>query len=204
MTPGKSFTLIELIVVIAIIAILAAIIAPNAFKAIEKSKVARVQSDTRAIKTAALAYYADVGLWPPDVCPDDDPGFTAWDAFRDRQCGSYDAYLPYGGPGNAQYEAMVQASWDGPYLEKRFPPSPWAGSYDWEFWPGGGWGLPPGTYVSVRPKYPTYPAGTAVPSAYEVRLQEEGTDMHCVGNTVCTAATAATPSDHVIVQITAF
>ena len=34
----KGFTLIELIVVIAIIAILAAIIAPNAFRAIEKAK----------------------------------------------------------------------------------------------------------------------------------------------------------------------
>ena len=35
----QSFTLLELIVVIAIIAILAAIIAPNAFRAIEKAKV---------------------------------------------------------------------------------------------------------------------------------------------------------------------
>jgi len=39
----RSFTLIELIVVIAIIAILAAIIAPNAFRAIEKAKVAETK-----------------------------------------------------------------------------------------------------------------------------------------------------------------
>ncbi|SHJ08964.1 prepilin-type N-terminal cleavage/methylation domain-containing protein [Desulfofundulus thermosubterraneus] len=37
----KDFTLVELLVVIAIISILAAIIAPNAFKAVEKAKVAR-------------------------------------------------------------------------------------------------------------------------------------------------------------------
>src|SRR3989338_2256659 len=60
----KSFTLIELIVVIAIIAILAAIIAPNAFRAIEKAKISRVVADLKAIKTATFAYYADTGKWP--------------------------------------------------------------------------------------------------------------------------------------------
>src|SRR3989338_2215392 len=60
----KSFTLIELIVVIAIIAILAAIIAPNAFRAIEKAKITRVAADLKAIKTATFAYHADTGKWP--------------------------------------------------------------------------------------------------------------------------------------------
>lgn len=59
----KGFTLVELLVVIAIIAILAAIIAPNAFKAIEKSKVATAEADYKAIKTAALGYYSDNGTW---------------------------------------------------------------------------------------------------------------------------------------------
>jgi prepilin-type N-terminal cleavage/methylation domain-containing protein len=40
----RAFTLIELIVVIAIIAILAAIVAPNAFRAIEKAKVAKIEA----------------------------------------------------------------------------------------------------------------------------------------------------------------
>jgi len=64
MSKNKAFTLVELIVVIAIIAILAAIIAPNAFRAIEKAKLARVEADAKAIKSAAFAMYADTGMWP--------------------------------------------------------------------------------------------------------------------------------------------
>jgi len=62
----KSFTLIELIVVIAIIAILAAIIAPNAFKAIEKAKVSQLIADFKAYKTGISALYADTGHWIAD------------------------------------------------------------------------------------------------------------------------------------------
>ena len=64
MNKNKGFTLIELLIVIAIIGILAAIIAPNAFNAIEKAKIAKVISDLNAIKTASLIYYADMGFWP--------------------------------------------------------------------------------------------------------------------------------------------
>ena len=49
----KGFTLIELIVVIAIIAVLAAVVAPSAFKAIEKGKVSAGMGDWNSIKTAA-------------------------------------------------------------------------------------------------------------------------------------------------------
>ncbi|MCF7873829.1 MAG: prepilin-type N-terminal cleavage/methylation domain-containing protein [Candidatus Omnitrophica bacterium] len=59
-----GFTLIELIVVIAIIAILAAIIAPNAFKAIEKAKISKAIADWEAFKAAAGTFYADTGHWP--------------------------------------------------------------------------------------------------------------------------------------------
>jgi type II secretion system protein G len=82
----KGFTLIELIVVIAIIAVLAAIIAPNAFKAIEKAKIARTVQDLKGIKTSVQGYFADTGAWPachyinstasPLIS---DPGVSGWD-----------------------------------------------------------------------------------------------------------------------------
>ncbi len=66
MKNKKGFTLVELLVVIAIIAILAAVVAPNAFKAIEKSKITAIEADYRAVKTATLVYYSDTGEWPAD------------------------------------------------------------------------------------------------------------------------------------------
>jgi len=82
----NAFTLVELIVVIAIIAILAAIIAPNAFKAIEKAKIARTAADLKSIKTAVLSYYADIGTWPNCHYIRDstsslitNPGLNGWD-----------------------------------------------------------------------------------------------------------------------------
>mgnify|MGYP005628133427 CR=1 FL=1 len=81
----RGFTLIELIVVIAIIAILAAIIAPNAFRAIEKAKITRTAADLKAIKTAVLSYYADTGMWPnchyitsTASCLLSNPGVAGW------------------------------------------------------------------------------------------------------------------------------
>ena len=74
MKNKKGFTLVELLVVIAIIAILAAVVAPNAFKAIEKSKVTAIQADYRTIKTATLMYFSDTGVWPLDAA--DAEGFV--------------------------------------------------------------------------------------------------------------------------------
>ncbi|GAA0717701.1 prepilin-type N-terminal cleavage/methylation domain-containing protein [Clostridium malenominatum] len=93
----KGFTLVELLVVIAIIAILAAIIAPNAFKAIEKSKVATAESDYRAVKTATLNYYADTGKWPASMDNlTSDPPVAGWN-------GSYLEKLPSKNPWGGTY-----------------------------------------------------------------------------------------------------
>ncbi|MFH1363181.1 MAG: prepilin-type N-terminal cleavage/methylation domain-containing protein [Candidatus Omnitrophota bacterium] len=101
----KGFTLIELIVVIAIIAILAAIIAPNAFKAIEKAKISASIEDFRSIKTGAMSYYSDTGAWVATCATSPcNAGFIATDA---------------------------AAGWDGPYLEKWPPAAKWAGNYTW-------------------------------------------------------------------------
>ena len=55
----KGFTLVELLVVIAIIGILAAVAVPTLFKNIEKSKVADLEGDYNAVKTAVLSYASD-------------------------------------------------------------------------------------------------------------------------------------------------
>lgn len=98
----KGFTLIELLVVIAIIAILAAIIAPNAFKAIEKSKVSRVVSDCKAIEAATLQYYGDTGEWPRILYT----GATNMECYL-KKPSDITGYTVTGVNG-----------WDGPYLEK--------------------------------------------------------------------------------------
>ena len=61
---SKGFTLVELLVVIAIIGILAVVAVPALFKNIEKGKVADLEADISAIKSAALSVYADTSNYP--------------------------------------------------------------------------------------------------------------------------------------------
>lgn len=56
---NKGFTLVELLVVIAIIGILAVVAVPALFKNIEKAKVADLEADISAIRSAILSNYAD-------------------------------------------------------------------------------------------------------------------------------------------------
>lgn len=56
---NKGFTLVELLVVIAIIGILAVVAVPALFKNIEKGKIADLEADISAIRSAALSVYAD-------------------------------------------------------------------------------------------------------------------------------------------------
>jgi len=104
----KSFTLIELIVVIAIIAILAAIIAPNAFKAIEKAKISQTIANSKSLKTALYSYYTDTGQWPPV-----------------ESVGSY----------RLDNTSLITddgstSGWDGPYLERWSNKNAWGGLYE--------------------------------------------------------------------------
>jgi general secretion pathway protein G len=109
----EGFTLIELIVVIAIIAILAAIVAPNAFRAIEKSKISQMIADFRSLRTSFLALYADVGQFP-------------------REGGSYGS-----NPRVADTDLLQPVKynssqgWDGPYIEKE-PFNPWKAPYRYD------------------------------------------------------------------------
>ncbi len=135
---GRGFTLVELIVVIAIIAILAAIIAPNAFKAIEKAKISACISDIKAIKTASLAFYSDTGTLPCTKCGGwgEDPGFIS--VITPANC--------WPNEGGCAAGCTNVPGWDGPYLEKWSPSGPWhvggGGRYNWNRW---GNYNPPGT-----------------------------------------------------------
>ena len=116
---NRGFTLIELIVVIAIIAVLAAIIAPNAFKAIEKAKISASIADLQAIKTGSMSCYSDTGQWIA-ACTGDPAGTPLCSA---------SLFIVNGG--NGVTGATTTAGWDGPYLEKWPPQAKWAGFYNY-------------------------------------------------------------------------
>ena len=171
----RGFTLIELLVVIAIIAILAATIAPNAFRAIEKAKIARAMQDAKALRSAALSYYADMGFWPPDVGRGCDPGLTQpLPHYPDQAAacaGGVSGVIPL------NWQTIVAANWDGPYIEKWPTSTPWGGKYDWNYWPSGssryGVTVAPGCYVGIQRDYSD---NNPIPTASEQRMVTEGFD----------------------------
>ncbi|HAH20484.1 MAG: hypothetical protein A2Y00_04820 [Omnitrophica WOR_2 bacterium GWF2_43_52] len=104
-----GFTLIELMVVIAIIAVLAAVAAPQVFRQIAKGRISNAESFYNTVKTAANAYFSDMGSWPPscigNACATAVGGFITPPA--------------------------VLGNWDGPYLERWPTLTPWGGTYNW-------------------------------------------------------------------------
>ncbi len=64
---STAFTLIELLIVVAIIGILAAIAVPNFLNAQTRAKIARCESDMKALETAIESYQLDenkyIGSW---------------------------------------------------------------------------------------------------------------------------------------------
>jgi general secretion pathway protein G len=108
----EGFTLIELIIVVAIIAILGAVVAPNILKAIDGSRVVAVVADTKVIKSAAQAYYADTGQWPESPVNNEE-----------ENKGSDPGFINNPGP-----DPDV-VGWNGPYLDRWPEKNPWGGTY---------------------------------------------------------------------------
>ena len=63
-SSNKGFTLVELLVAIAIIGILVVVAVPELFKNIEKAKIADMEAEYSAYKSACLQYYAEYGELP--------------------------------------------------------------------------------------------------------------------------------------------
>ncbi|MFA5362865.1 MAG: prepilin-type N-terminal cleavage/methylation domain-containing protein [Candidatus Omnitrophota bacterium] len=159
-----GFTLIELIVVIAIIAVLAAIIAPNAFKAIEKAKISATVADLQAIKTAAMSFYSDSGLWIASCA-------------TVAACNT-SLFI--------RNTAAPTAGWDGPYLEKWPQQSKWAGIYTYVNATGSVF-LTPAANIGERYTQISLVPATAAP---RIDAQIDGADVGAgtAGNVRYTAA----------------
>lgn len=185
---NKGFTLVELLVVIAIIGILASIILSSLQAAREAANVAVAGRQQRLMITAIELYFDDMGFYSPDVNRGWDPGFVRalpWNP--DEEAGE----PPPGGfaspetncdhcPSN--WQDVVNASWNGPYMPAWPRFTPWKGKYDYNYWGSGasryGCTLPPGIYVGVQGDYNKE---NTIPESSEEKMIEKGFDAEqCV------------------------
>jgi type IV pilus assembly protein PilA len=88
----KGFTLIELLIVVAILGIIAAVIIPNVGRFMSIGTLSAANSEAENVKTAALAYYADVQDWPNDTSSEkvvDDKTYRFIDYFAGKLKAKY-------------------------------------------------------------------------------------------------------------------
>jgi len=104
-SPGRGFTLLELLVVVIIIGILAGYVAPQYFSQVGKSEVQVARAQIDALEKALDQYRLDVRRYPSTA--------QGLSVLTER-------------PSN-------EPQWNGPYLRKAVPLDPWGRPYIYRF-----------------------------------------------------------------------
>lgn len=149
---GAGFSLVELLLVITIIGLLASIVLINLNNAREHAKVAEATATARTVQNAVTLYHNDMGFFPPEVRKGWEPGLTQ--PFpNDPETGKVKkgvecAHCP------PNWQDIIEAKWDGPYIGKWPQPTPWGGFYDYNYWDEltgrSGCQVLPGIYIGVE------------------------------------------------------
>jgi type IV pilus assembly protein PilA len=98
----KGFTLIELLIVIAILGIIAAIVVPNVAGFLTSGRLNAAQTEAENVKTAAVGYLAEEGVWPQNS--------DSLDAFLEGTHTALKAQYVFGG--DAGIESVSDQEWE--------------------------------------------------------------------------------------------
>jgi prepilin-type N-terminal cleavage/methylation domain-containing protein len=183
-----GFTLIELLVVISIIGLLASIMLVALNGARQKARSVTALASIKQLQKALEIYYDDNSFYPPDVSRGWDPGLARalpYDTSGSGQdcntnqancvCGNYLSCvsLPTAIPAN--WIALNQTRWRGPYIAAWPLTTPWGGTYDYNYWETAtnrnGCIVPPGIYLGIESG-----SGFTLDPSVEQSLYNQGID----------------------------